>query len=138
MMTPQRSVPVTAAGKASGAARDLLGSLVQVVGVLSAEGFPHVGLTANMLGVSVRTLQRHLAEAGTTYAAEVEHARFAAAASLLEETDVPVLIVALDLGYSDHAHFSRAFRRWSGRTPREFRRLTRESHDDPPATPTAA
>jgi AraC-like DNA-binding protein len=34
-----------------------------------------------------------------------------------------VLDIALDLGYSDHAHFTRAFRRWTGMPPREFRRM---------------
>jgi len=37
-------------------------------------------------------------------------ARFATAAALLEETDTKILDIALDLGYSDHAHFTRAFR----------------------------
>lgn len=100
-------------------------SIVDVVDVLVTEGFPRVGRVAHVLGMSVRTLQRQLAQAGTTYAAQVKRARFAAAASLLEKTDARVLTVALDLGYSDQAHFTRAFRRWSGDTPHAFRRVSR-------------
>jgi AraC-like DNA-binding protein len=98
---------------------------VQVVEMLSWNGYPSIEQTARVLGTSVRTLQRHLAAAGCTHEAVVGRARFAAAASLLEETDTKILDIALDLGYSDHAHFTRAFRRWAGCSPQEYRRRHR-------------
>src|SRR5438093_5743327 len=52
----------------------------------------------------------------------VGRARFATAAGVLEETDTKILDTALDLGYSDHAHFTRAFRRWADCSPQEYRR----------------
>jgi len=51
----------------------------------------------------------------------------AAAAALLRGGYAKILDIALDLGYSDHAHFTRAFHRWAGTAPREFRRLARQS-----------
>jgi AraC-like DNA-binding protein len=75
----------------------------------------------------VRTLQRQLAEAGITHEALVGRARYATAAAVLEETDLKILEIALDLGYSDHAHFTRAFRRWAGCSPQEYRRRRRQS-----------
>ena len=48
--------------------------------------------------------------------------RLGTAVHLLASTDATVLDIALDVGYSDHAHFTRAFRRWTGVAPREFRK----------------
>ena len=60
-----------------------------------------------------------------SYERLVVQSRFATATQLLQNTDVTVLDVALDAGYSDHAHFTRAFRRWTGMSPSEFRRTRR-------------
>jgi AraC-like DNA-binding protein len=108
--------------RATAPSHDFVGSVVQAVETLSWEGYPEIDATADFLGVSVRTLQRHLALAGGSHEKVVAWARFKTAASLLESTDARILDIALDLGYSDHAHFTRAFRRWTGCSPREFRR----------------
>jgi AraC-like DNA-binding protein len=90
--------------------------------MLSGDGYPDIRRTAGILGMPVRTLQRRLAAAGLTHEALVGRSRFAAAVALLEQTDTTILDIAFDLGYSDHAHFTRAFRRWAGCSPRDFRR----------------
>ena len=110
------------AWEVSAPAGDFVGSIVQVVEMLSWEGYPDIHMTADVLGMSVRTLQRHLTAAGVTHESLLGRARFATAAALLEESDGRILDIAFDLGYSDHAHFTRAFRRWAGCSPREFRR----------------
>jgi AraC-like DNA-binding protein len=115
---------------ASGPDHNFAGSVVQVIEMLSWDSYPSIHRTADILGVSVRTLQRHLAAAGCTHESLVGQARFATAASLLEETNSKILDIALDLGYSDHAHFTRAFRRWSGHSPQEYRRAYRANHHD--------
>jgi AraC-like DNA-binding protein len=104
-------------------------SVGQVVEMLSWQGYPDIVVTADILGMSVRTLQRHLAAVGLTHESLVGRARFATAVSLLEETDTKILDIALDLGYSDHAHFTRAFHRWAGCSPQEFRRRCAERRD---------
>jgi len=121
------------AWKASGPAGDFLGSVRQVIAALSSPDHPRIGVTADAIGMSVRALQRRLAEDGVSYGRLVAQACFATAVHLLEHTDASVLDIALDLGYSDHAHFTRAFRRWTGVAPREFRRVNRRSHGTSPA-----
>jgi len=110
------------AWKASGPAEDFPGSVLQVMTTLSSPEYPRIGLTAQAIGVSVRGLQRRLAQTGVGYEGLVARSRLDTALHLLEATDATVLDIALDLGYSDHAHFTRAFRRWTGMPPREFRR----------------
>ncbi len=122
----RRMDPTTLAEwRASAPADDFVGAVTQIVETLAWDGYPRLGATANLIGTSSRTLQRHLAAHGTGHDALVERARLGAAATLLAETSARVLDVALDAGYSDHAHFTRAFRRWSGATPMQFRRAHR-------------
>jgi AraC-like DNA-binding protein len=110
---------------ASTPAGDFAGAVQQVIDTLSFPTAPRIGLTAAAIGISVRGLQRRLAEAGMSYERLVVQSRFATATQLLQNTDATVLDVALDAGYSDHAHFTRAFRRWTGMSPSEFRRTRR-------------
>jgi AraC-like DNA-binding protein len=107
--------------KSSAPARDFVGSIRQAVETLSCRDYPDVRMTADFVGISVRTLQRRLGEAGVSHHMLVAQARFATAAAVLERTDAKILDLALDLGYSDHANFTRAFRRWAGCSPREYR-----------------
>jgi AraC-like DNA-binding protein len=97
-------------------------SILQVVSTLSSPTYPRLDEVAAAVGLSVRTLQRRLADAGASYERLRERSRFGTATRLLASTDATVLEIALDVGYSDHAHFTRAFRRWTGVPPREFRR----------------
>ena len=123
LQTPRESVDTW---RASAPARDFVASIVQAVEMLSWEGYPDIHQAAEFLGVSVRTLQRHLAEARITHESLIGRARFATAAAVLEETNTKILDIALDLGYSDHAHFTRAFGRWAGCSPQEYRRKRRQ------------
>ena len=106
---------------AAAPAIDFARSIGQVIDTLSCAGFPRIETTASTIGTSVRTLQRKLAKAGYTHEQLLARSRCAIATALLEKTDSKILDIALDLGYSDHAHFTRAFRRWTGHSPQEFR-----------------
>ncbi|RMI35469.1 AraC family transcriptional regulator [Nocardia stercoris] len=80
---------------------------------------------ARRVGTSPRTLQRRLYESGTSWRREVETVRNDEAVRYLSETDLPVQSVATRLGYTDARALRRAFQRWTGRGPDEYRRLHR-------------
>lgn len=73
------------------------------------------------MGTSVRTLQRRLTTSGVTYSQIVQNVRCAAARRMLADRQPSICEIARMLGYSDPAHFTRAFLRWTGVTPRQFR-----------------
>jgi AraC-like DNA-binding protein len=99
------------------------GLVQQIVSSVLPTGYPDIQSVATVMGLSARTLQRRLYAEGVTYACVVARARFAAAQQMLDDPARKVIDVALDLGYSDPAHFARAFARWTGLAPRDFRRL---------------
>jgi AraC-like DNA-binding protein len=74
------------------------------------------------LGMSARTLQRRLEDAGTSFWAELERARRERAFCLVTATDRSLFEVALELGFADSSTFSRAFRRWYSVQPSALRR----------------
>lgn len=84
-------------------------------------GEPTVGALARDLAVSVRTLHRRLEEEGTGYSALLEALRRERAEALLADPHLSVSEAAFLLGYSEPAAFTRAFRRWTGSAPREWR-----------------
>ena len=89
------------------------------------EGAPTITEIADMAGISVRSFQRKLSSMGLSYSGLVDVVRFENAAKLLRDTGAKVIDVAFSSGYADPAHFTRAFRRISGTTPREFREQSR-------------
>jgi len=76
---------------------------------------------ARLLGMSVRTLQRRLASSGRSWSDVVEAFRRDEAARLLTGS-TPLVEVAARLGYREQTSFTRAFRRWTGQTPAQWRR----------------
>jgi AraC-like DNA-binding protein len=80
-----------------------------------------VAQLASGLGMSNRTLGRRLTEEGLTAARLIEQTRRDLAHHYLEDRAVPLGRITYLLGYSDLSAFTRAFRRWTGRTPSEWR-----------------
>jgi AraC-like DNA-binding protein len=85
-------------------------------------GFRTQDEVAHEMGVSARTLKRRLAEHGTTFRALLDQARRDRATLLLRDGKLGVDEIGALLGYADPANFGRAFRRWTGTSPSEFRK----------------
>lgn len=84
---------------------------------------------AMALGMSSRTLQKRLKASGTRFKDLAEQARLDMARHYLEREDTSLAGIALLLGYSELSAFVRAFSRWTGETPGEYRRRIRnETH----------
>lgn len=78
---------------------------------------------ARALGYGETTLRRHLERHGTTYRLLLEQVRRDLAARHLEGTSMSVAEVAYQLGFAHAPAFHRAFRRWYGRSPSEYRKV---------------
>jgi AraC-like DNA-binding protein len=76
---------------------------------------------ADLLAMHRRTLSRRLKDGGQGYRSITNEIRFEIARQLLEDTEVSLGEIAAALGYSEVSAFTRAFRRWSGRTPTAWR-----------------
>jgi AraC-like DNA-binding protein len=115
-------------------ARMLLGQLpspIDIVGrvreAIEAElrgGIPKLETIAKRLAMSPRTLQRRLRDQGVLFNDVLDAMRFRAAKSYLAQGDIAASEVAYLLGFSEQSSFNRAFKRWSGQTPTDYRRRT--------------
>lgn len=76
---------------------------------------------AQRLKMSGRTLQRRLNDWGITFEEIVDEYRRERAVKQITRSDRSILEIAYSLGYSDSSHFTRAFRRWTGLSPKAFR-----------------
>lgn len=92
-----------------------------------ARGETSLAAIARALRRSPRTLQRQLGEVGTSFAAIRDRALRERAEVLLEQPTRTVESIALELGFATRAAFARAFRRWTGRAPRERARTPTEA-----------
>jgi len=100
---------------------DFVGSLKQILLAYIQQSDLSIELAAALCNTSARSLQRKLTKMGTRYSEVLDQTRFHAASRMLQEPDMKVTDVAHRLGYSDSAHFSRAFRRIAGVNPQVFR-----------------
>ena len=76
---------------------------------------------AKTLGMSVRSLQRKLSEAGTTFRTLLDEIRKELALSYVRDPNIEFVEIAFLLGFSEQSAFSRAFKRLTGISPSEVR-----------------
>lgn len=100
---------------------DLLATILTVAELAMHEGFPRIDWVASKVGATRRSLQRYLQSQGTSFNQVLEEVLRRHAIRHLEEDALSITEIALRLGYTDPAHFTRAFRRWTGVAPSSFR-----------------
>lgn len=86
---------------------------------------PTLEQAAQAHAMSARTLRRRLQDLGTSYQLMLEQLRRGRAVELLLHSDDAVDTIAHALGYGDPSNFGRAFRRWTGLSPRAYREINR-------------
>ena len=81
---------------------------------------------ASQLAISPRTLQRALQDDGRSFSGLVDEVRCELAKNYLTDASLGVVDLAFLLGFSEQSAFQRAFKRWTGMTPGDYRqqRLT--------------
>jgi AraC-like DNA-binding protein len=113
--------PVAAPDAEVPSADDLLAGVTQLMRLALLDQRPTVAWMSRRLGLAPRTLQRRRALAGGSFEALRDRALQQRAAELLRASRLSITEIALELGYAEPAHFSRAAQRWQGRTPRSWR-----------------
>ncbi len=85
------------------------------------KGIPPLDDLAKRLGTTERTIRRRLDEQGTSYRELLDETRSELARSYIRDRRMPLAEVAFMLGFTDPSAFHRAFKRWTGTTPKSFR-----------------
>ncbi|WP_137888745.1 AraC family transcriptional regulator [Pseudomonas sp. 2FE] len=83
--------------------------------------FPDLGSAAEALHTSGRSLRRHLSLMGTSYQQVLDEVRKRLALQYLTTTHLPLYEIAYLLGFSDPSNFRRAFKKWTGKLPSDYR-----------------
>ena len=103
---------------------DVVGRVRDAIEAELRGGDPRLESIARRLAMSPRTLQRRLRDHGVLFNDVLDAMRFRAAKSYLAKRDVAAREVAYLLGFAEQSSFNRAFKRWSGQTPVDYRRRT--------------
>ncbi|BBE24624.1 AraC family transcriptional regulator (plasmid) [Arthrobacter sp. MN05-02] len=97
-------------------ARTVITTMKTTVGAGAA-----VSDVAATLNTSVRTMQRRLEQSGMTFRQVRDLARFELSVELLTDTNMPIAEISRRLGYEEPSSFTVSFKRWSGRSPSQYR-----------------
>jgi AraC-like DNA-binding protein len=101
--------------------RTVRGRVREIVFAELSRGNLTMEIVARKLGMSIATLRRRLDEEGTRFSEIVEMLREELARQYLREKNHATSEVAFLLGFADVVSFHKAFKRWTGQTPTEFR-----------------
>jgi AraC-like DNA-binding protein len=103
------------------ARRDLLEIVSDFVYRELSFGDPSIRGCAESLGLSPRTLQLRLKSRGVSFSDILDQQRLKRAKSILRNTDMTIGEIADHLGYEERTSFGRAFKRWTGLSPQQYR-----------------
>jgi AraC-like DNA-binding protein len=99
----------------------IAGPAQQLICGMLGQGAPTIEQFSGLADMSVRTLQRKLAQEGTTFSDLIEDARRAVAMAALARTEMRITDVSALAGYSNQSSLTRAVRRWTGQAPLAMR-----------------
>ena len=99
---------------------------IQAMLRMAAPDWPDLPEVAQQLGMSVSSLQRHLAHERTSFRQVKDALRRDIALFALRTRDIPLAVLADELGFADNAAFQRAFKSWTGTAPGRFRQHSRK------------
>ncbi|MFO1058603.1 MAG: AraC family transcriptional regulator [Dongiaceae bacterium] len=104
---------------------DTAAQLRRILRQMVEEGAATAQQAARALGLHPRTLDRRLSELGTSYRAILDEVRSEVACHLLRDSDLGIVEIGSLLGYANPSALTRAFRRWSGYAPAQWRDMVR-------------
>lgn len=110
-------------GPSSPAANELYDRICAAIRMRLPNGYPTLEQIAHDLRISPGAVQRELSDRNVGYRDAVETTRRNLAEMYLQQRQLPLTEIALLLGYSELSAFSRAFTRWTGTSPRHYRRV---------------
>ena len=102
-------------------------SIRQIIKTYTQKKSIRIEELADITDLSVRTLQRRLKANDLKFNDLLCQAKFDHAKERLHDMQTPIKEIAESLGYSDAAHFTRAFHQWSGLSPTDYRKETSRS-----------
>ncbi len=87
-------------------------------------GIPSIHDIAEHVGMSNRTLTRRLSDAGYSFRDLIQRTQEEISKNLLRNTSRSVAEIAFETGFSEQSAFNRAFKRWTGISPVEYRKTS--------------
>ncbi|MGH1450473.1 MAG: helix-turn-helix domain-containing protein [Pseudomonadaceae bacterium] len=112
---------------------DLVEQVKRRIQVLLGSGDMSEERVAVPMNISPRHLRRKLNLEGTSYEQLVDEVRKEGAVRMISQGQLSLTSIAYELGFLDPSSFTRAFRRWTGMSPRAFRSLQRGAQSPQPA-----
>lgn len=108
---------------------DLVSSVKRAIGEMLESGHTTLEAVAQRIGMPARRLRTELEEAGTSFNQVLGDYRSRLARRLLARTDESIEQIVYLTGFAEPSTFYRAFKRWTGETPIEYRKRKREAQD---------
>lgn len=100
---------------------DIIGQLRQALTLLLPQGKATMDQVVKQLHTSKRTFHRKLDERGTSFREQMEAVRRELACRYMVQNELTVGDISFLLGFSSSSNFTRAFKRWTGFTPQDYR-----------------
>lgn len=88
----------------------------------TSSSLPSASQVAETFNMSLSSLKKYLKEEGTCYQDVCEEVRRAKSFKLLAQKELPIKTIAFELGFANPSAFNRAFKRWTGSSPLEYRK----------------
>lgn len=97
--------------------------LYQVLSQYAGLGFPTINKLSELIGLSLRQIQRRLVKEEVSYREILNQVKFDIARKQLSQSNTKIIDISQQLDYTDASHFSRAFKKMANMSPKQYRAI---------------